>query len=253
MAKTSDKAARRARAAELRRQAERAERRRTLGLVAVFAVIAVLIVGLTTWAMVTNRQQVQATAGADLADLGADAAAAGCLDVETTPADGSGEHLDGQQIDYDTAPPAYGPHWSGPAPFTAKFYPDDDSRPPLEAMVHNLEHGYTILWYDQTVAADDEQLQVVRDIAAKFDVGSPSDVASYNKGKFLAVPWTPDDGEAFPDGAHVALSHWSGASDSPQGSQGSGHRQYCDAPSGQAVADFVEAYPAEDAPEPGAA
>ena len=36
---------------------------------------------------------------------------------------------------------------------TRKFYTEDD-RPELEALVHNLEHGYTILWYDETIADD---------------------------------------------------------------------------------------------------
>ena len=37
----------------------------------------------------------------------------------------------------------------------ASSTPTDD-RPTLEALVHNLEHGYTILWYDETIADDDD-------------------------------------------------------------------------------------------------
>ena len=53
----------------------------------------------------------------------------------------------------------FGPHWNepgvAPAPIERKFYTEDD-RPELEALVHNLEHGYTILWYDDTIADDDD-------------------------------------------------------------------------------------------------
>ena len=38
-------------------------------------------------------------------------------------------------------------------PIDERFY-TKDSRPELEALVHNLEHGFTILWYDETAADD---------------------------------------------------------------------------------------------------
>ena len=57
-----------------------------------------------------------------------------------------------------------------PAPFNRKFYTDKD-RPELEALVHNLEHGYTILWYDDTIADDPDELNVIDAIADKFRYG----------------------------------------------------------------------------------
>ena len=48
-----------------------------------------------------------------------------------------------------------------------KLYTADD-RPELETLVHNLEHGYTILWYDETVAADDDAMTSSRAIADKL-------------------------------------------------------------------------------------
>jgi hypothetical protein len=48
----------------------------------------------------------------------------------------------------------------------------------------------------------------------------------------------------FPEGKHVALSHW-GAEQ--------GHRQLCGQVSGEVVNRFIERFPASDSPEPNAA
>ncbi len=70
--------------------------------------------------------------------------------------------------------------------------------------MHNLEHGYTLLWYDDTVAKDATQLAVVKGIAGKFESSTEN-----GRDKFIAVPWTGKDGKGFPQGTHVALTHWS--------------------------------------------
>jgi hypothetical protein len=59
-------------------------------------------------------------------------------------------------------------------------------------------------------------------------------------GKFIVSAWDDAYGD-FPSGMHVALSHW-GAEQ--------GHRQMCGKVSGAVVADFIEDFPASDAPEP---
>ena len=39
--------------------------------------------------------------------------------------------------------------------------------------------------------------------------------------KFKAVPWTSEDGDPFPSGQHVAMTHWSvGGADAGQGGAG---------------------------------
>ncbi len=72
--------------------------------------------------------------------------------------------------------------------------------------MHSLEHGYTILWYDETIAEDDEQLDQLEEIADTFSGSALQD-------KFMAAPWTAEDakdrGSDFPDGTHLALTHWS--------------------------------------------
>jgi hypothetical protein len=110
--------------------------------------------------------------------------------------------------------------------------------------VHNLEHGYTILWYDETVADDPDKMIEIEGIAKKLDVSD-----SNFRFKFIAAPWTSDDvkeGKAFPEGKHIALSHWKG------GDKTEGIWQYCTEPSGEALADFMKDYPYTDSPEPNA-
>lgn len=248
----SERNERRERMERMRREAERAERRRSLIVVAVCVVIALVIAGLTGWKLYQDNQRDEKVAGTDLGEIGPDLTTAGCQDVVIKGADGSSQHLDGQSIDYPDAPPAFGAHWSDPAEFSRKFYTPDD-RPDLERLVHNEEHGYTILWYDQTVADDADQLQVVEDIAAKFDVGSTEDAEEYNAAKFIAAPWTSDDGDPFPDGAHVAFTRWTLEGDDAVEGQGQGVWQYCDEPSGAALDSFMEEFPSTNAPEPNGA
>jgi len=241
-----------ARIEALRKQSARAERRRTLVVVAICAVVAVAIVAATGWKLYSDNQRRDEVASTDLASIGPSSSAAGCSAVTTSPAEGSAQHLDGQDLDYPDAPPAFGAHWSTPADFARKFYTDSD-RPEVERIVHNLEHGYTVLWYDETLADDDDAMQVVEDMANKFDVEVGEDIADYNANKFLAVPWTADDGEPFPDDAHVALTRWALEGPDAIPGQGLGAVQYCADASGEAVADFMEEYPASNALEPNGA
>ena len=116
------------------------------------------------------------------------------------------------------------------------FYTTDD-KIPVEKLVHSLEHGHTILWYDSTITGD--ALKQVQDIANRARTLDAS------RNKFIAAPLDESRGK-LPEGKHVALSHWGG------GQAQKVFRQLCGAPSGGAVEAFVKAHPATDAPEPGA-
>ncbi len=239
MAKPKKDRDRRAVIEQMRRDQKRAERRRTIIIITVCVVIALVIVGLAAVPLLKQNK----LTGGKLADLGASTSAAGCQDVVKRKATGNQEHKPvGTQITYPDAPPADGPHWPAPAPFATKFYSADD-RPELEYLVHNMEHGYTLLWYDQTVAKKADQLAVVKAIAGKYDGKKLSD-------KFIAVPWTSQDGKAFPGGAHVALTHWSAGPNPSDTAKQQGVWQYCAKPSGAAVKAFVKSYPYTDSPEP---
>lgn len=249
MAKQPAKTDRQAVIEQMRKKQKSAERRRGTVIIATCVLIALAIVGIAVVPIVMDKLDERELDGTALADLGA--AASSCQEITTKKADGNQEHVPvGTPVDYADSPPAFGAHWNqsgvAPAPFTRKFYTDD--RPEVEALVHNLEHGYTILWYDETIADDDEAMADIEAIADKFDGESMRD-------KFIAAPWnnSDDDQGTFPDGQHVALTHWSiGGVGETDTTKQVGVWQYCSAPSGEAVEDFVEKYPYFDSPEPDA-
>jgi hypothetical protein len=223
-----------------------AEKRRSNIIVTVCVVIALGLVGAAAYQPIKNQFDLQQYGGLEVAEVGAPASV--CEPVVTQDAVGAGEHVaQGTEVTYETSPPSFGPHWNAagiaPAAFDEKFYSADD-RPPVEALVHNLEHGYTILWYDETVADDAGQMSEIRAIAKKFDV----DDTNFRL-KFIAAPWleSDQDGEPFPEGQHVAMAHWTG-----EGETSAGVVQYCSETSGEALDTFMADYPYTDAPEAGA-
>jgi hypothetical protein len=219
-------------------------------IVTVCVLVALGIVAVAVVPIISDKLNDSKLDNKALADLGAPASA--CQDIETKKADGNQQHVPvGTPVDYTTAPPAFGPHWNqagvAPASFARKFYTPDD-RPALEALVHNLEHGYAILWYDETIADDPAALDDVEAIARKF---SGDDF----RNKFIAAPWTSsdEDGAKFPDGQHVAFTRWSaGGNGETDTTKQVGVFQYCSAPSGAAVEAFMKQYPYTDTPEPNA-
>ena len=251
MAKTA-KSDRQAKIDEIRKQQKGAEHRRGLMIVGVCVVIAVLIVGAAAYRPIKGWWDLRQFNDIDLASIGAPAST--CQDVTEKKADGNQQHVPtGTPVPYKDAPPAFGPHWNepgvAPAPMERKLYTESD-RPELESLVHNLEHGYTILWYDETIANDDQAMTELRGIADKL-AGT-----SNFRTKFIAAPWTPqdEDGKDFPDGQHIAITHWSaGGEGVTDTSKQQGVWQYCPSVSGEALSDFMLKYPYTDAPEPTAA
>ncbi len=233
---------------DIRKKQKGADKRKGFLIVGVCITIAVLIIGAAAYQPVKNSLELRGYADKSLSDIGAPADA--CEKIVTKKADGNQEHVpDSQQVTYDDAPPAFGPHWNNdeaPVPMARKFYSPDD-RPELEQLVHNLEHGFTIVWYDETVADDGDALTELEAVAKKFP-GSTN-----YRYKFLAVPWTSADGKAFPDGQHVAMTHWSaGGEGETDADKQQGVWQYCSEFSGAALSDFMEEYPYFDSPEPNA-
>jgi hypothetical protein len=241
MAKSTKDRDRRAVVEQMRRDQQRAERRRTIAVISACVVVGLVIIGLAAIPLI---RQNQVESGA-LASIGSSKSAAGCQKLVEKEATGNQEHRpEGTVIDYPDSPPAFGPHYPTPAPFARKFYTADD-RPKLENLVHNLEHGYTLLWYDETIADDDQAMADLRAIASKFT----DDSNLRNKSKI--VPWTADDGAPFPDGQHLAFTHWSIGGDGDASGDQTGITQFCSEPSGAAVEQFIQDYPYTDSPEPG--
>ena len=248
MAKQPAKTDRQAVIDQMRKKQRGGERRRGFAIVGVCVLIAVLIIGAAAFKPIKDWWDLRQFEDTELAAIGAPASA--CQKPTTKPSNGVQDHVEpGTPITYGEAPPAFGQHYNVPDPMGRKFYTASD-RPELGTLVHNLEHGYTILWYDETAAADDETMRQIEAIASKFQG------TSNMRDKFKAVPWTAEDegGKDFPKGQHVALTHWSvgGATAGTTGEQ-VGVWQYCSEPSGAALESFMEKYPYLDSPEPNAA
>lgn len=234
---------------DIRKSQRSAEKRQGRIIVIACVVVAVLLIGAASFGQIRGWIESQQYRGKDLAEIGASASV--CQDVITRDAEGSGQHVsEGVSVDYEYAPPAFGEHWNvgggvAPVSIDRRFY-DAGDRPPLEALVHNIEHGFTILWYDETAADDPSMLAQIKSIAATLDVNDTN-----NRYSFIAAPWTSDDedGADFPDGQHIALTHWSTRGGENEDQQ-IGVWQYCSEPSGEALEQFMIDYPYTDAPEP---
>jgi hypothetical protein len=246
---------------DIRKKQRGTERARGLAIVAVCSVIALAIVVVAAWKPVVGVFETRSNDAKNLADIGQSASAAGCTNYLTIPAEGNQQHVPmTQTVTYTTAPPAFGPHWNvagiAPVTMTRKFYTTAD-RPQLEALVHNLEHGYTLLWYDKSVADNAKELNQIRSIGNHFEGTEDW------RDKFIAVPWTAADEKAtfvagnamtqFPEGKHIAFTHWSGGGTGvTDTSKQLGVFQYCSGVSGSALKQFMQDYPYTDAPEPAA-
>lgn len=195
-------------------------------MIAVLFSLLMLTVVITAFAV-----YLQGRAGGDVATISA--AEAKCGQVISRRADESQYYhvRPGTRVEYPISPPAFGPHWGNylEGQEIRGFYTVED-RPPVERLVHSLEHGYTILWY----ATDTDQLDTdqLRALSSRHPVGDS---------RLIIAPWTPQDGDAFPAG-NVALTHWR--------ADGTGVWSYCDQASAAAVAAFLEEFPIQDSPEP---
>ena len=112
--------------------------------------------------------------------------------------------------------------------------------------MHNLEHGYTILWYDETIADDPDTLIELEGIAKKLDVSDQQlPVQVHRRAVDVAT-----DGERRSRRASTSPSRTGrpAATARPTGSRGIW--QYCSEPSGEALEDFMKDYPYTDSPEP---
>ena len=230
----SQKQSRRDLIEKMQQDQTRSDKRRTLIIVAASILVGLAIIAYPAIKLIQDSQ----VRNSAVIELGAKAGDASCDKVIDDKAGGTQDHQpDGTVINYPVSPPSSGPHYATWAPFGKKFYSDD--RPPVPNLVHNLEHGYTILWYRDTLAKD--QIDLIEKI-------SKAKLPDSSLGKFIAAPFKESDGLPWPDGKTVAFSHWS--ANAAGQTTAKGHRQFCGAVSGEALTQFMDKYPATDAQEP---
>ena len=236
---------RKARIAEMQQREKARENRVRLQIIAGCVTLLLVLGGVITYAVIDARGNTPEVA---ISAIGVPASAASCDPVTTDKASGGGDHVDpsaAAKLKYDTVPPSTGHHFNQPEVSDRRFFTAAD-RPKIEVLVHNLEHGYTVLWYDQAAGeAKKAQLEELAKVANQID--SASD-------KFIVSAWDPAYG-ALPAGKKFALSHWSAtlSADGISIESQAGHRQLCGDLSGEVTKAFIEKYPRTSAPEPNAA
>ncbi|WP_433017345.1 DUF3105 domain-containing protein [Kribbella sp. CA-294648] len=232
----SQKQSRRELVEKMQRDQARADKMRTRLIVAGCMLVGLAIIAYPAIKLIQDSR----TRNQAISEIGVAASAASCDAPTNDAASGTQDHQpDGTKIPYAVSPPSSGPHYADWAPFSKKFYAGD--RPPVERLVHNLEHGYTILWYNEATAKNKEQVELIEKL-------SKAKLPDSSMGKFIAAPFNAADGAAWPAGKNIAFSHWSG---NAQGQTTAfGHRQFCGTVSGEALKQFMDKYPATDAQEP---
>ena len=86
---------------------------------------------------------------------------------------------------YNTDPPTSGRHYE--VTFNAGFYNPGDVQSPHPAghLVHNLEHGYVIFWYNCSLLSEQECIELKDQIRGVMD--------AENNLKVIAYPWESTD------------------------------------------------------------
>jgi hypothetical protein len=220
----------------LRAAKRKSDRRRSLAALCVCLLGAGAVFGKSGYNWVEH--QLDNPLKRSIAAFGVPLAAAGCGSITADRAAPAGQHVDeGTRVSYTTVPPTSGRHYDRQVSFDAEPFFTTKDNPPVENLVQNLEHGYTVLWYDSNLPRNSQDQ--IQGLARKL-----RDDAIYQL--FIATPWDPAYGN-LPAGKPIALSHWSG----PTGANGPayGHRLFCGQLSGQAVREFMDKFPATDAPE----
>lgn len=232
----AQQADRQARIEELRAAKRKTDRRKSLAAVCVCLLGACAAFGKTGYNWVEHK--VHDPLKQSIVSFGVPLADAGCGTITADRAAPSGQHVsEGTRVAYATVPPTSGRHYDRQVSFDADPFFTTKNNPPVENLVQNLEHGYTVLWYDSTLPR--KKQDEIQGLAAKL-----RNDAIYQL--FIATPWDPAYG-ALPNGKPIALSHWSGPA--TRNGPAYGHRLFCGQLSGAGVREFMDKFPATDAPE----
>jgi hypothetical protein len=230
---------RKARVEALKKEQRAQERKKTVVFSAVAAVIALVLIGIPAMSIINKNKKDNRA----FDQLGVPVGLAGCdttINDKVGANDGNHETDPTVRINYDTAPPSHGRHYAVPITVNNRGFYTKDDVPRVEELVHNLEHGYNIVWYTDGVTGT--QLDDLKSIANKMRDDNESH-------KFAVVPWDTSRGP-FPTGKSVAMTHWGAPKTAGKYETATAYRQYCGQVSGTAIKSFVDAHPSTDAPEP---
>ena len=180
---------------ELQRKMAKTRRNRRIAM----GVVVALVVGVGAYAL-TRPQEARADPQELLATADQGREAAGCGEVEEVgpyePKSEDRSHIVAQLplSSYPSVPPASGPH--NAIPYGAGVY---STPPPIDRVIHSLEHGAAIVWYSPDVSG--QELDRIRTFYGGNNVGSRVIVAPYDY---------PDEGAAgtLPAGTQMALVAW---------------------------------------------
>ncbi|HWI50548.1 MAG TPA: DUF3105 domain-containing protein, partial [Symbiobacteriaceae bacterium] len=129
--------------------------------VAILALGAVAVIGLFVYSVVNGSSE-PTMAKPDKAGCTHSPVKAAMDGLETVLCKSANHVPDGQQVRYDSDPPVAGEHWeTWVAP---GFYQAAQAN---EKLVHNLEHGHIVIYYDQAKLTAD-QVAALRTLAAKY-------------------------------------------------------------------------------------
>lgn len=181
--------------AELERKMARARRNRRIAI----GVVVALVAGAGVFAL-TRPKEAQADPAEVLAQAEDGRRAADCGPVEEVgsyqPRNQDRGHVPAPVplSTYPSTPPASGPH--NAIPYGSGVY---NTPPPIDRVIHSLEHGAAIVWYSPD--ASGEELERIRSFYDEAQVGGRVIVAPYDY---------PSDGAAgsLPAGTEMALVAW---------------------------------------------
>ena len=182
---------------ELQRKIARTKRNRRIVLG-----LSILVVAAVTVFALTRPSTAVATPSELLGQAAAAKQAAGCGSVDNVgpyrPEAQDQAHVTTEEMpplsDYPSVPPTSGPH--NAVPLGAGVY---DSPPPIDRLIHSLEHGAAVIWY--APGATGAEIDGLREFYADANVGARVIVAPYDY---------PAQGAAgsLPAGTQMALVAW---------------------------------------------
>ena len=175
---------------QMRRDQQRAATRRSNMIT---AGIAIVIIAAVAFFIINERASDTETVSAP---EGVAVAEAGCDEIEEHEEEGN-EHVDANtDVEYETSPPTSGDHWPPELVSDAGFFP---SEVPEESLVHNLEHGQIVVWYDPDASSETKSnLETFTESQNDLDALGGATTAP-----IITVPY-PD----IPEGKSFVLTAW---------------------------------------------